>query len=446
MMNLSVLVLSVAASCRAMGATSMTREWDQVASDSVAATLHDNWVYFANSDAVQFTELGHSITDGQHYAGTHTNGMAVDVVAGRKGSPKPAAVFKSGITALQMLGLNADAIAPKELNFVTYGTMTFTIGGKRFTCPDFRLAQGHNTGQNNWWIGSSDCASVPKGSQLSCCCGAKLCKGGQGNYAISITPGSTGDHVFYVIDASESSQPLVPGVAEQGMLPQDTVAATPHDNWVYFADSDAVYFTELGHSITAEQPYAGARSSSSSVDVVAGRKGSPKPAAVFKSGITALQMLGLETDVAAPKELNFVTYGTMTFTIGGRNHICRDFRLAQGHNSKSQNNWWIGSSDCASVPKGSQLTCCCGAKMCDGGHGNYAISITPGSGTNEFYVEYSSYSFPPLPPPPASVKKPLHPWSKADDRSCGQLMTACNFDSDCCSGACRKNLSVWSCA
>merc|ERR1712154_213406 len=102
---------------------------------------------------------------------------------------------------------------------------------------------------------------------------------------------------------------------------------------------------------------------------------------------------------------------------------------------KSQNNWWIGSSDCASVPTGSQLTCCCGAKLCKGGHGNYAVSITPGSGTHEFFVEYSKGSFPPLPPPSASDAAAVT--DDSNIRSCGKLLTACNFDSDCCSGVCR---------
>ena len=112
------------------------------------------------------------------------------IQAGRKGSTGPAATFAQGLQLTNVIGLDTAwphlTQMPKDLNFVVYGDMTFNIGDKSYTFPDFRVAQGHHGTKNNWWLGSSDCAIIPETHQYTCCCGNRMC-----NSSILPTPGST---------------------------------------------------------------------------------------------------------------------------------------------------------------------------------------------------------------------------------------------------------------
>ena len=124
----------------------------------LGVTEHDNYVFFSGATNLSYHETGHSITPGQPYDGINCGGDECDVKAGRKNSAGPAADFKNGLSVTNMIAAEKmlDQM-PADLNFVTFGSMTFTFGSKKFTCPDFRIAQGNYSSNNNWWIGSTDC-------------------------------------------------------------------------------------------------------------------------------------------------------------------------------------------------------------------------------------------------------------------------------------------------
>ena len=52
--------------------------------------------------------------------------------------------------------------------------MSFTIGDKAYDCKDFRVGQGHHGFDNNWWVGSSECVTIPDSEVYKCKCGAWL--------------------------------------------------------------------------------------------------------------------------------------------------------------------------------------------------------------------------------------------------------------------------------
>ena len=168
----------------------------------VGASEHDNEVYFTGA-TIAYNETSHVITDGQPYSGVTTSGDDMDVHAGRKGSEEPAGAFTQGLGLLNVIGLNALDQMPKDLNFVVLGEMTFEFPtGNSFTCPDFRVGQGHSGFSNNWWIGSTDCTSIPTTHQLTCCCGNKRCNAslapGTSNWAVEIRQGnSDNDYLVY---------------------------------------------------------------------------------------------------------------------------------------------------------------------------------------------------------------------------------------------------------
>merc|ERR1712086_602468 len=70
--------------------------------------------------------------------------------------------------------LEYDSECDQALNFVVYGTMSFTIGDKTYDCKDFRVGQGHHGFDNNWWVGSSECVTIPDSEVYKCKCGAWL--------------------------------------------------------------------------------------------------------------------------------------------------------------------------------------------------------------------------------------------------------------------------------
>merc|ERR1719198_2044634 len=57
---------------------------------------------------------------------------------------------------------------PKQLNFAIFGTITFTINGNRHTCRNMRLAQGHDSTGNNWWIAGPGCFGITSEGVLNC--------------------------------------------------------------------------------------------------------------------------------------------------------------------------------------------------------------------------------------------------------------------------------------
>ena len=103
-------------------------------------STHDNIVEFIGVN-VYFWWQSWSITDGQPIESAYSTGGSVDVVAGRKSSVKPAAVYTMGLAVTNLLGLNSPlSTAPAELNFVVMGEMTFFMpDGSQIQCPDWRM-------------------------------------------------------------------------------------------------------------------------------------------------------------------------------------------------------------------------------------------------------------------------------------------------------------------
>ena len=110
--------------------------------------------------SVYFDETSYSITDGQPYEGVISNvdGCMLDVRAGRHGSSQVADDFKAGITANNALGLMTQyATLPSELNFAVFGNLSVTIDDTTRDCQEIRLAQGHHSDYNNWWLAGTNC-------------------------------------------------------------------------------------------------------------------------------------------------------------------------------------------------------------------------------------------------------------------------------------------------
>jgi len=130
-------------------------------STGFAATQRDNDVFFAITgvESFSFQESEHSIHSNQPWGGvssnvTHPGAEAhILVKAGRKGSRSVAQWFKDRVGSGQTLVCDSKGNLPDELNFAARGTMTFSIGGKTFVCPDILIGQGHFATANNWWMG-----------------------------------------------------------------------------------------------------------------------------------------------------------------------------------------------------------------------------------------------------------------------------------------------------
>merc|ERR1712185_612845 len=97
---------------------------------------------------------------------------AIDVRATDHDSDKVAADFEAGIQIINMLTSKTKSIQlpfePKQLNFAIFGTITFTINGNRHTCRNMRLAQGHDSTGNNWWIAGPGCFGITSEGVLNC--------------------------------------------------------------------------------------------------------------------------------------------------------------------------------------------------------------------------------------------------------------------------------------
>ncbi len=137
--------------------------------DNYVYFYKDEWPVFTPAQWVLFDETSHSITQGQRYDGVSSvDGYKLDVRAGRHGSKEVADDFNAGITPDNALGLltYGDPL-PSELNFAVFGTMSVTIDATR-VCPDMRIAQGHHSTRNNWWIAGTKC--YQQDAHLTCPC------------------------------------------------------------------------------------------------------------------------------------------------------------------------------------------------------------------------------------------------------------------------------------
>ena len=123
--------------------------------------------------------------------------------------------------------------------------------------------------------------------------------------------------------------------------------STQHDNHVKLnlTGIEIQSFDVTDHSITDGQPYGGVTVSGDDELVVkAGRSGSGSDgvAGWFKTTAKNGEVIGCDIDVNYPSNLNFGIYGTLTFKLAGKIFVVKDLILAQGHNARDRNNWWLG--------------------------------------------------------------------------------------------------------
>eukprot|EP00746_Dinoflagellata_sp_MGD_P002392 gnl/MRDRNA2_/MRDRNA2_104643_c0_seq1.p1 gnl/MRDRNA2_/MRDRNA2_104643_c0~~gnl/MRDRNA2_/MRDRNA2_104643_c0_seq1.p1 ORF type:complete len:494 (-),score=107.89 gnl/MRDRNA2_/MRDRNA2_104643_c0_seq1:14-1495(-) len=128
-----------------------------------------NTLYFDGVEDLQWSTHSHSISSGQPLKGItvvkkgESHGAGLSLVAGRRGTEAPALEFCRSIQADNMIA-STQAIPqkpkkPKLLNFAIFGTMVFSIKGKKYECKEMRIGQGHMilSFANNWWISASYC-------------------------------------------------------------------------------------------------------------------------------------------------------------------------------------------------------------------------------------------------------------------------------------------------
>lgn len=83
--------------------------------------------------------------------------------------------------------------------------------------------------------------------------------------------------------------------------------------------------------------------------VKAGRKGSSDVAVWFKAAIKPGSAIGCGTFDTLPEKLNFALTGTLSFDHKDRHYVGEKIVLAQGHNARSRNNWWIGGPNMSQI-------------------------------------------------------------------------------------------------
>ncbi len=110
------------------------------------------------------------------------------------------------------------------------------------------------------------------------------------------------------------------------------------------------------YCITDGQPWEGidkieCGDTQCTINVRAGRKGSDKVSNWFKDKIKGGSAIGCDTYDSLPGSLNFAFIGKMSFTHGGKKYSGENIVIAQGHNARSRNNWWIGGKEMAEITK-----------------------------------------------------------------------------------------------
>eukprot|EP00756_Hemistasia_phaeocysticola_P058455 Hpha_TRINITY_DN35088_c0_g1::TRINITY_DN35088_c0_g1_i1::g.82708::m.82708 len=140
---------------------------------SSAKEVHNNWIYFDGNATVtvNFSLSHYVITDKQPYEGVSVSGDGIKVRAGRKETAPVAAAFVKGVTAINVLATEhmLDAL-PHKLNFAIFGNLTLSVGGTTAECVNFRIAQGHYSTHNNWWMGGDNCVATPTTQKMTCRC------------------------------------------------------------------------------------------------------------------------------------------------------------------------------------------------------------------------------------------------------------------------------------
>ncbi len=129
---------------------------------------HDNTIKLHGDmiKEIEYVENSLVITDGQPSSpppkiatpsGQDPN-WSVTMKCGRKGSSGVANKFNSecGSKYHEYAPDHGSGGTPKELNFYFKVVLTVEINNQLYKVRDVRLAQGHYSTTNNWWIGSSN--------------------------------------------------------------------------------------------------------------------------------------------------------------------------------------------------------------------------------------------------------------------------------------------------
>ena len=94
----------------------------------------------------------------------------MDVRAGRHGSEEVTHDFNAGLTSDNALGLATYEVLPSELNFAVFGNLFVTMDDSTRVCPEIRIAQGHYSTTNQWWIAGTKCYHSHQDDGLTCPC------------------------------------------------------------------------------------------------------------------------------------------------------------------------------------------------------------------------------------------------------------------------------------
>lgn len=164
-----------------------------------------------------------------------------------------------------------------------------------------------------------------------------------------------------------------------------------HDNRVYFKNVHGFTWIEADHYISDGQTWKSISYSYHSsenrgeINIRAERHGTDAAADWFKKkgkkghGGNAYGLLALED---WPSKLNFATYGHFTFKDQhGRQAICHDVVIGQGHTWVGCNNWWVAGLHLHEYGREHWLAC----KPTSTHHG--AVIPFSGDGSNYFNLE-----------------------------------------------------------
>ncbi|OTA13956.1 hypothetical protein Xvie_04108 [Xenorhabdus vietnamensis] len=114
-----------------------------------------------------------------------------------------------------------------------------------------------------------------------------------------------------------------------------------------------VVFNVTDHYITSGQGWEGVTVSDDSEGctflVRAGRKGSSDTADWFNNKIAGGNAIACDTFATLPSKLNFAFIGDLSFEHGGNKYSGTDIVIAQGHNARSRNNWWLGGKHMSKI-------------------------------------------------------------------------------------------------
>lgn len=125
------------------------------------------------------------------------------------------------------------------------------------------------------------------------------------------------------------------------------VKGTSHDNDVVFqTPADTSYsFRETDHCITSEQPWNGITVKSEegklTLTIKAGRSGSDEVAEYFKNATNSGFIVKTDSADSMPDKLNFAVKGVLINNNGKELGVV----IAQGHNARGRNNWWVGLTE-----------------------------------------------------------------------------------------------------